>query len=192
MRRCTHHTKKSTNVVWYDLCDPSVTMIKNTEWGILFNQNPLRNHQAETLSTKDKGFLPWWFLRGVLVNKIPNKCGFYFYPMIYWIYIFMGNYSCFHIAIYLRFFTSNLVCLNVDLNQLSLNNHLVSKQPQWQCHVTMTWQRGHMTKHILNLAGWGQIRRDQNEWFNHHLGLMCIIIYWNILFMPMWCNPSYK
>ena len=61
-----------------------------------------------------------------------------FYPVISWIYIFMGNYSCLHIAINLTLFTSNLLCLNVHLNCLSLDNHLVSKQPQWQCHVTMT------------------------------------------------------
>ena len=84
---------------------------KNTEWGILFNQNPRRNHQAEALSPKD-------------------ECGFYFYLVISWIYIFMGSYSCFHIAIYLRFFTSNLLCFNVHLNCLSQDNHLVSKQPQ--------------------------------------------------------------
>ena len=65
-----------------------------------------------------------------------------------------------------------LLCLNVHLNCLSLDNHVVSKQPQWQCHVTMTSQWGHVTKQILNIAGWGQIRRDQYEWFNHYLGAM--------------------
>ena len=151
-------------------------IIKTTEWGILFNQNPRRNHQAETLSPKDEGFLPWWFLRGFWLNRIPNKCVSYFYPVISWIYIFMGNYFCFHIAIHLRFFTSALLRLNVHLNGLSLDNHLVSKQPQWQCHVAMTSQWGHVTKQILNLAGWGQIRRDQSNdltiiwaWYDHNL-----------------------
>ena len=71
-----------------------------------------------------------------------------------------GNYFWFHIAIYIRFFTSNLLCLNVYLNCLSLDNHLVSKQPQWQCHMTMPLQWGHMTEQILNLAGYGQIRTE--------------------------------
>ena len=145
-------------------------IMKTTEWGILFNQNSRRNHPAETLNPKDEGFLPRWFLRGFWLNRTPNECGFYFHPVIYRIYIFTGIYSCFHIAIYLRFFTSNLLCCN--LNYLSPDNQLVSEQPQWQCHVTMTLQWGHVTKQILNLAEWDQIRRDQNEWCNHHFGLI--------------------
>ena len=122
-----------------------------------------------TIATWQVGIiLPWWFLRGFWLNKILNECGLYFYPHS-WIYIFMWKYSYFNIAIYLRFFTSDLLCLNVHLNYLSLDNHLVSKQPQWQCRVSMTSQWGHVTKHILNLAGWYQIWRDQNE---------CLTIIW--------------
>ena len=125
-----------------------------------------QNHQTETLSPSDSGFLPWWFLRGFWLNRIPSDCGCCFCTVMSWIYIFMENYSYFHIS------TSNLFCLNVHLPCLSLDNHFLSKQPQWQCHVTMTWQWGHVTKQMLNLAGWGQIRRDQIEWFNHHLGVI--------------------
>ena len=148
----------------------------------------LRNHQAETLSPKDEGFLPWWFLRGFWLNRIPNECGFYFYPVISWIHIFISNYSCFHIAIDLRFFTSNSLCLNVHLKFLSVDNHLVSKQPQWQCHVTMTSQWGHVTKQILNLAGWGQLEKVKTNyltiiwvWYDHDLSTY-------IFFMSVWCN----
>ena len=209
-------------------------MIKTTEWGILFNQNPRRYHQVETRSTKDEGFLPWWFLRGFWLNRIPKSVVFNFYPAISWIYIFMGSYYCFHIAIYLRFFTSDLICLNAHLNCLSLDiqattiEHILSVIHYtiygavcsvypvpvwwlreyilcliiiiklevwtiihclglghetmvcavclpillWQCHVTMTRQWGHVTKQILNLAGWGQISWDWNEWFNHYLVLI--------------------
>ena len=158
------------NECWWFLKTGKI--IKTTAWGFLFNRNPRRNHQAETPSQKDEGFLPWWFLRGFRLNRIPNKCVFYFYPVISWIYILMGKYYCFHIAIYLMFSTNNLFCSNVHLNCLSLDNHLVSKQPQWRCYVTISWQWGHVTKQILNLAGWGQIWRDQNERFNHYLGLI--------------------
>ena len=56
-------------------------IIKTTEWDILFNQNPRRNHQAETLSPEDEGFLSWRFLGGFWLNRIPNECvrGFFFF-----------------------------------------------------------------------------------------------------------------
>ena len=82
-----------------------------------------RNHEAETLGPKDEWFLPWWFLRGFWLKRIPNECVFDFYPVISWINIFMGNYSCFHIGICLRFSTSDFLCLNVHLNCLSQENH---------------------------------------------------------------------
>ena len=122
-----------------------------------------------------------WFLKK---NSIPW--------FISWIYIFMGNYFCFHIVIYLRFSTSNLLCLNAHLNCLSLDNHLVFKQPQWQCHVTMIRQRGHLTKHVFNLLDGAKMRRDQNEWFNHYLGLIRPSFINTYFFMPVWCNPLYK
>ena len=78
-------------------------------------------------------------------------------------YIFIENYSYFNIANYPRFFTRNLLCLDAHLNGLSLDDHLISKQPQWQCHVTMTGKWGHVSKQMLNLAGWVQIRTDQSE-----------------------------
>ena len=144
-------------------------MIKTTKWSILFNQNPRRNHQTDTLSLKSGQRVSALVISsGFWLNRIPSECVFYHYPAISCIYSFMGNYTCVHIAIYLRFFTSVLLCLNVHLNCVSLDNHLVSNQPQWQCHLTMTWQWGHVTKQSLNLAGWGQIRGDQNEWFNHY------------------------
>ena len=69
-------------------------IIKTTDWGfILFTQNPWRNHQAETPSPKDEGLLPWWFLMGFELNRIPNECGFYVYPVISLIYIFTGTYT---------------------------------------------------------------------------------------------------
>ena len=143
---------------------------KTTEWGILFNQNPIKNHQAEVRRTK--GFCLGRICEGVLVEQNTEWMWFLFLSRDFlnlYLHLFMGNYSCFHITTYLRSFTSNLLCLNVHLNFLSLDNHLVSKQQQWHCHVTK-W--GHVTKQILNLAGWGQLRRDQNEWFNHYLGLI--------------------
>ena len=162
---------------WIDFIHLKLNIIiKTTERGILFNQNPRRNHQAETLSPKDEGFLPWWFLRGFWLNRIPHECGFYFYPVIPWIYIFMGNYFCFHTTIDLRFFSSNLLSLNVHSNCLFLDNHLVSKQPQWQCHVTKTWQWGHVTKQILNPTGWDKFKEIKTNdlttiwaWYNHQL-----------------------
>ena len=105
-------------------------IIRTTEWGILFNQNPLRNHQA--------GFCHGGFWGGSGWTEYRTSVVFVFYPVISWIHIFMGNYSCFQIAIYLRFSTSNLLCLNVHLNCLFLINHLVYKQPQWQSQMTMT------------------------------------------------------
>ena len=77
-------------------------------------QNPFIHRQG---SNPDNGeFLPWRFLRGFWLNRIPNKCVFYFYPVISWIYIFMGNYSCFHIPFSLVFFTNDSRCVNVHLN----------------------------------------------------------------------------
>ena len=40
---------------------------------------PRRNHQAETVSPKDEGFLPWWFRRGFWLNRIPNELCFFLY-----------------------------------------------------------------------------------------------------------------
>ena len=104
-----------------------------------------------------------WFLRGSAWTVYRPIVGFIFNPLFLEFIYSWGHISCFHIVIHLRYFTSNLLCHGVHLNCLSLDNHLVSKQPQWQCHMTMTSLWGHVAKQILNLAGWGQIRRDQNE-----------------------------
>ena len=110
---------------------------------------------------RTKGFYLGDFFGGFCWTKYRTSVAFIFIPWFLESISLWGTvYSCFHIAIYLRVFTSNLLCLNVYLNCLSLDNHLVSKPPQWQCHVTMAWQWGHVTKQILNLAGW---REDQNE-----------------------------
>ena len=102
----------------------------------------------------------------VLVEQNTERVRFfkYFYTVISRIYIFMANYSCFHIAIYLRFFHKQFTLFEYTFELFIL----VSKHSKWQCHVTMTWQWGHVTTQILNLAGCGQIRRNQNEWLNHY------------------------
>ena len=122
---------------------------------LCLTRTPSEITKAEPLRPLDSGFLLGEFWGGSGWTEYQTSAVFiFFYHVISGIYIFMGNYSCFDIAIYLMFFTSNLLCLNVHLNGLSLDNHhLVPKQPQWQCHVTMTWQWGHVTKQILNLDG---------------------------------------
>ena len=122
-----------------------------------------------------KGFCLCDFWEGSGWTEYQTCVVFNIYPVISCIYIFLGKYSCFHIAIYLMFFTSDSLCLNVHLNYLSLDNHLVSKQPQWQCHVTMTSQWGHVTKQILNVAGWAKLEEIKTNdltiiwaWYDHN------------------------
>ena len=91
-------------------------------------------------------------------------------------------------------FTGNLPCLNIHLNCLPLDNNLV---PKPQCNVMWQWHdNGDMwhSKPILNLAGWSQIRRDQNEWSNHHLDLIrsqFIIIYFYARVMQSFVRMIY-
>ena len=59
---------------------------KTTEWGILFNQNPRRNHQAE-----GHWVSALVVFEGVLVEQNTERMWFLFYPVISWIYIFMGK-----------------------------------------------------------------------------------------------------
>ena len=117
---------------------------ENTERGILFNQHPLRNHQAEPSVRRTKGFCLGYFWGGSGWTEYRTNVVVYFYSVISWIYffIFMGNYSCFHIAIYLRFFTSTLLCLNAHLrlfiSRQSLGIHALSCdndiRPKCQMH----------------------------------------------------------
>ena len=149
-------------------------MIKTTKWSILFNQNPRRNHQTETLSLDSGQRVSALVISsGFWLNRIPSECGFYHYPVISCIYSFMGNYTCVHIAIYLRFFTSVILCLNVHLNCVSLDNHLVSNHngnvilqwhdngvmwPNkvwifWQCILTVSMSTSCCWYIIFNLSG---------------------------------------
>ena len=103
-------------------------IIKTTSLGILFNQNPRRHSKQKPWVRWTKGFCLGDLWGGSGWTEYRPSVFFYFHPVFF---IFMGNYSCFQIAIYLRFFTSSLLCLNVHLNCLSRDNHLVPKQPQW-------------------------------------------------------------
>ena len=148
-------------------------------------ETPKKSLSRKLLSVRRTALMiseEFWF------NRIPNECGFYFYPVISWIHIFMGNCTCSHIAIVLRFSTSDLLCLNIHLNCLSLDNHLVSRQLQWQCHVTMIWQWGHATKQIFNLLDGAKLegikRNDLTiiwAWYDHHLLTYTFLCPWHVI-----------
>ena len=52
--------------------------IKTTEWGILFNRNPRRNHQGRNPSSLGLRVSSWWFLWGFGLNRIHHS-GFFNY-----------------------------------------------------------------------------------------------------------------
>ena len=131
-------------------------------------RNPEEITKQKPWVRRTKGFCLGDFWGGFGWTEYRTSVVFIF---ILWFLEFISSWGTFS-ACHLRFFTSYLLRLNVDLNCLSLDNHLVSKQPQLQCHLTMTSPWEIVTKQILNPAGWDQIRRDQNEWFNHYLGLI--------------------
>ena len=65
-------------------------------------------------------------------------------------FLFCGK--CFHFPFYILVFTSNSLCwvyIWIVSSPDNQHNHCVTRQPQWQCHVTsysMTSHQGHMTK----------------------------------------------
>ena len=75
-------------------------ILKNTGCGILFHQNPLRNHQAEILSLKDEGFLPWWFWGGSYWTEYRTSVGF----------------SCDQAALWMVFSVRLSICPSISLS----------------------------------------------------------------------------
>ena len=127
---------------------------KNHRVRYSFQSDPRRNHPAETPSPEDKGFLPWWFLREFLLNRIPSKC--FFSP---W---------------FLELNWSNLLCLNVHLNWLSLDNHLVSNQLTCEsnpnCFVSIKYLSIYPINHNGNVM-----------WQWHHNGVIWPNRFWILL-----------
>ena len=68
---------------------------KHTDTMIYIPTEITRTTKNREGSPKDEGFLPWGFLRGFCLNRILNKCSFYFYPVFYSIYILMGTLPVF-------------------------------------------------------------------------------------------------
>ena len=75
-----------------------------------------------------------------------------------------------------KFFTSNLLWFNVHLNCLSLDNHLVSNQPQWQCYVTITSHRVLWPNRFWILLDGAKLEKIKTNdltiiwaWYDHNL-----------------------
>ena len=85
---------------------------ENTEWGILFNKTPSEIAKAETLP-QGVCLGDFW---GDSCWTVYRTSVVLFHPVISWIYIFMGNNSCFHMPFYLGLFKSNSLCWIVHLN----------------------------------------------------------------------------
>ena len=109
---------------------------------------------------------------GVLVEQNTEQVWFLFLSRDFLNVYLHGVHSCFHIAIYLSFFTSNLLCLNVHLNywisRQSLGIQATTMAMSCDNDITM----GACDQTDFESCWSGQIRRDQNEWFNHYLGLI--------------------
>ena len=146
------HVSKRAPVRWHVMCNWKRIRWVSAQW--LYGRQEVSALLTLPICRwylrRTKGFYLGDFFGGSGWTENRTSVFIYFYPVFSKIYIFMWNYSCFHNIIFLRFFTSNLLCLNAHLNRLSLDNHLVFEQPQWQCHVTMTQQWGHVIKDILS------------------------------------------
>ena len=69
-----------------------------------------------------------------------------------------------------------------NFNYVSLDNRLVSKQPQWWCHATMSSQWGHVTNRFWILLDWAK-SEGIKQMINHYLSL----IHHNLLTFIFYC-----
>ena len=136
------------------VCIPIITMIlQNVNWGILFNHNPRNYRQGRNRESEGRRVSFLAISSEILVEQNTEQMCFYFYPMISWAYIFTGNKSCFHIALYLGVLIDNSLYRIVHLNCFSSRQSfciqatsMAISYDQLMCSVTSQW--GHVTKQI--------------------------------------------